>query len=144
MKTYGFLHLTISVKDLARATAFYRDVLNCEIVSSNPIMTFMKSGEDFFVLTQLDHHVSPNSPGAPDEHSTLFHHAMLIEPSAFESVREHLAAHGVATFESDFKHSTFPDRRHLYIKDPDGNSIELVTMSPAECERLLPAASAAR
>jgi len=24
-------------------------------------------------------------------------------------------------------HTTFPGRRHVYIKDPDGNSIELAT-----------------
>ncbi len=31
IKTQGFLHLTISVTDLDRATAFYQNVLGCKL-----------------------------------------------------------------------------------------------------------------
>jgi catechol 2,3-dioxygenase-like lactoylglutathione lyase family enzyme len=133
VRTHGFLHITISVKDLARATAFYRDILGCEIVHTNPIMTFMKTGSDHFVLTQLDNHVPPNPPGPIGLDTTLFHHAMLVEPAEFDAAVAELEARGIETYDcSDAGHRTFPGRRHVYVFDPDGNSIELTTITAAD------------
>jgi catechol 2,3-dioxygenase-like lactoylglutathione lyase family enzyme len=128
LRTNGFLHITIGVTDLNRATTFYQDVLGCELVHKNPIMSFMKTGDDFFVLTVTGRHVPPNPDGDLAIDNTLFHHAMIIAGSDFEDVVAELKARDIATLDcSDAGHTTFPNRRHLYIKDPDGNSIELVT-----------------
>lgn len=128
LRTKGFLHITIGVTDLGRATDFYQNVLGCELVHKNPIMSFMKTGEDFFVLTVTGCHVPPNPAGEPVLENTLFHHAMVIDNLAFEDVISELTSRGIPTYDcSDAGHTTFPSRRHVYIKDPDGNSIELVT-----------------
>lgn len=128
LRTKGFLHITIAVTDLERSTAFYRDVIGCEIVNRNPIMTFMKTGDDYFVLTKLDAHVSPNPPGRPGHDSTLFHHAFLVEPAEFERAIAYFEANGIEYFDCGFNHPTFPGRRHVYIQDPDRNSVELATV----------------
>ena len=40
---------------------------------------------------------------------------------------------GTATWNcTDFGHTTFPGRRHIYFMDPEGNSIELVTLLPTD------------
>jgi catechol 2,3-dioxygenase-like lactoylglutathione lyase family enzyme len=131
--TKGFLHITISVTDLERATAFYRDVLGCTIVNQNPIMTFMKTGDDMFVLTKLENHVRPNAPGPADIDTTLFHHAFLVDDEDYATALEYFRANGIDHFDcSDHKHSTFPGRKHTYIFDPDGNSIELTTFTAEE------------
>jgi catechol 2,3-dioxygenase-like lactoylglutathione lyase family enzyme len=128
IQTKGFLHITIGVTDLDRATAFYQGVLGCELVRRNPIMSFMKTGEDFFVLTKTGMHVAPNPDGPPKAGGVLFHHAMLIEPNQYDAVLHDLGARGVPYYEcTGVGHETFPGRRHVYIKDPDGNSIELAT-----------------
>lgn len=130
----GFLHITISVTDLDRSLAFYRDVLGCKMDNRNPKMVFMTAGDAFFVLTQMDGHVPPNPPGL-DLATTLFHHALLVEPDRLDAALDHLKAQGVDWYEcTSFGHTTFPGRRHVYVKDPDGNSIELATMIPAELE----------
>ena len=132
IKTQGFLHITISVTDLDRATAFYRDLLGCELVRQNSkkTMSFMKTGEDHFVLTKLDHHVKLNAPGPLDLHTTLFHHAMIVEPEEFDRAIAHFDANTIEYFVcTDAGHTTFPGRRHVYIEDPDGNAIEIVTTS---------------
>lgn len=135
VKTRGFLHITISVKEIERATAFYRDVLGCEIIHRNKIMTFMTTGSDNFVLTQLDHHVSPNAPGPPDPHTTLFHHAFLVDDADYERAVATLEREGTQTWNcTEMGHTTFPGRRHIYFNDPDGNSVELVTLLPSEAE----------
>jgi catechol 2,3-dioxygenase-like lactoylglutathione lyase family enzyme len=129
VRTKGFLHVTIGVTDLDRATAFYHDVLGCELVRRNPIMSFMKTGDDFFVLTVTGMHVPPNPAGPVKEGNTLFHHAMIVERDQFDAIVAELSARGlepwVCTQEIPF--STFPGRRHAYVKDPDGNVIELAT-----------------
>src|SRR5271169_729145 len=96
IQTKGFLHITIGVTDLDRATTFYRDILGCELVRRNPKMSFMKTGEDFFVLTRTGMHVAPNPDGPPAENNTLFHHAMLIEPEQFDNVVGYLKERGIA------------------------------------------------
>ncbi|MDX1483726.1 MAG: VOC family protein [Alphaproteobacteria bacterium] len=135
IKTQGFLHLTISVTDLDRATTFYQDVLGCELVRQNgkKTMSFMKTGDDFFVLTSLPHHVKPNAPGPLDLETTLFHHAMIVEPAEWDRALDYFEAEGIEYFIcTGAGHTTFPGRRHVYIQDPDGNSIEIVTTSSLE------------
>ena len=43
IQTRGLLHITISVTDLDRATAFYRDMLGCGLIRQNrsKTMSFM-------------------------------------------------------------------------------------------------------
>jgi catechol 2,3-dioxygenase-like lactoylglutathione lyase family enzyme len=128
IRTKGFLHITIGVTDLDRATAFYQNVLGCELVRRNPIMSFMKTGEDFFVLTNTGMHVPPNPDGPVGIDNTLFHHAMLVERDQFDKAAEWLTERGIPHHDcTPDGHTTFPGRRHMYIKDLDGNSIELVT-----------------
>lgn len=136
MKTKGFLHITIAVTDLERSTTFYRDVLGCELVRRNPIMSFMKTGEDFFVLTKMEGFVPTNPVGKPELDTTLFHHALLLEPDEFDAALAQLREQGVEYYDcTGHNHNTFPGRRHVYIYDPDYNSIELTTMIPSEMKR---------
>jgi catechol 2,3-dioxygenase-like lactoylglutathione lyase family enzyme len=135
IKTKGFLHLTISVTDLDRATAFYQNVLGCELVRQNGThtMSFMKTGEDFFVLTKMENHVKPNPPGPLDLHTTHFHHAMIVEPDEWDRAVKYLEAEGIEYYVcTDAGHTTFPGRRHVYVQDPDGTSIEIVSTSSLE------------
>ncbi|MCZ6741913.1 MAG: VOC family protein [Alphaproteobacteria bacterium] len=132
IKTQGFLHVTISVTDVERATAFYQNLLGCELVRQNTkkTMSFMKTGEDFFVLTKMPNHVKPNLPGPLDLETTLFHHAMIVEPDEWDRAIEYFEAEGIEYYIcTGDGHTTFPGRRHAYIQDPDGNCIEIVTTS---------------
>jgi catechol 2,3-dioxygenase-like lactoylglutathione lyase family enzyme len=136
LQSKGFLHITIAVTDLERSTAFYRDVVGCTIVNQYPVddpfMTFMKTGEDLFVLTKLDGKVSPNPPGDPDRESTMFHHAFLVDDADFDRAVADLQAAGMPHFVSDFLHVTVPGRRHVYFHDPDRNCVEFATTLPAD------------
>jgi catechol 2,3-dioxygenase-like lactoylglutathione lyase family enzyme len=136
LQSKGFLHITIAVTDLERSTAFYRDVVGCKIVNQYPVddpfMTFMKTGDDLFVLTKVDGQVSPNPPGDPDINSTLIHHAFLVDDADFDRAIADFQAAGIPYFLSDFLHVTVPGRRHVYIHDPDRNSVEFATTLPGE------------
>jgi catechol 2,3-dioxygenase-like lactoylglutathione lyase family enzyme len=128
IQTKGFLHITIGVADLDRATDFYQNILGCELVRQNSIMSFMKTGDDFFVLTKTGTHVAPNPEGPIALENTLFHHAMIVAADQFDAAVEWLDAHGIEHFDCTANgHTTFPGRRHMYVKDLDGNSVELAT-----------------
>src|SRR5271165_5136433 len=121
IRTKGFLHITISVTDLDRAMEFYRDVIGCEPVNENPIMRFMRSGDDLFVLAQTGRHVRPNPEAKPDAWTTLFHHAFIIDADDFDDAKRQLEAKGIEYADcTRHGHPTFPGRRHLYFYDPDG------------------------
>lgn len=135
LKTRGFLHITIGVTDLERATAFYRDFLGCELIRRNrsKTMSFMKTGENLFVLTHTGVHRPPNPPGPLDIDNTLFHHAFLVTPEELDRAIAHFEANGIEYFDcTPHGHTTFPGRRHIYIMDPDRNAVELATTLPSE------------
>lgn len=135
IKTRGMLHITIGVTDLDRATAFYRDFLGCELVRQNgkKTMSFMKTGDFFFVLTHTGVHQRPNQVGPVNLETTLFHHAFLVTPDEFDKAVGYFKANGIEHFDcTPNGHTTFPGRRHMYIMDPDGNSVELATTIEGE------------
>lgn len=130
IQTQGFLHITIGVTDLDRATAFYRDFLGCELIRQNrsKTMSFMKTGDSFFVLTHTGVHQRPNQVGPVNLETTLFHHAFLVTAEEFDRAVAYFEANGIEHFDcTPNGHTTFPGRRHMYIMDPDGNAVELAT-----------------
>jgi catechol 2,3-dioxygenase-like lactoylglutathione lyase family enzyme len=112
------------VEDLDRAAAFYRDVLGLEPIGREPGRhVFFRVGDGVLLLfraaetlkgTILPAH-GARGPG---------HFALGIAADAFEAWRLHLSARGVA-----IEHEVHWPRggRSLYFRDPDGNSVELVT-----------------
>ena len=135
IQTRGLLHITISVTDLDRATAFYRDMLGCELIRQNrsKTMSFMKTGNSLFVLTHTGVHQRPNQEGPMNLDTTLFHHAFLVTPDEFDHAVTYFEANGIEHFDCTFNgHTTFPGRRHMCIMDPDGNSVELATTIEGE------------
>lgn len=133
--TRGLLHITIGVTDLDRATAFYRDFLGCELIRQNrsKTMSFMKTGDDLFVLTHTGVHQRPNKTGPVNLETTLFHHAFLVTPEEFDRAVAHFEENGIEHYDcTPHGHTTFPGRRHVYVMDPDGNSVELATTIEGE------------
>jgi len=130
IKTQGFLHITIGVTDLDRATEFYRDFLGCELVRQNKskTMSFMKTGDQYFVLTHTGVHTPPNPGGPLNIDNTLFHHSFLVSSEDYDRALEYFKANDIEYFDcTPHGHTTFPGRRHMYIMDPDRNAVELAT-----------------
>jgi catechol 2,3-dioxygenase-like lactoylglutathione lyase family enzyme len=127
IQTHGFLHITIGVTDLDRATAFYRDLLGCELLRMNRTrtMSFMKTGERFFVLTVTGQHVPPNPAGPPTPATTRFHHAFTVSPETLAEARTLFEAHRIPYAEGTDPAS---DERRIVVHDPDGNGVALVAV----------------
>ena len=121
----GHVHLTVS--DLERSLAFYRDALGFEITARyGPDAVFLSAGG-------YHHHIGLNTwagrgaPGPPEGRTGLYHFAILYPDRAAlaEAVRRVLA-HGIA-LEGASDHGV---SEAVYLRDPDGNGIELYRDRP--------------
>jgi len=122
-------HVHLKVADLERSIAFYRDVLGFELTQR------MGSGAAFLSAGGYHHHIGLNtweSRGgpAPQRGSTgLFHAAFLYptRPALAAALRRVLDAGVPLDGAADHGVS-----EALYLRDPDGNGLELYRDRPRE------------
>ena len=121
----GHVHLTVS--DLERSLAFYRDALGFEITARyGPDAVFLSAGG-------YHHHIGLNTwagrgaPRPPEGSTGLYHFAILYPDrvALAEAVRRVLA-HDIA-LEGASDHGV---SEAVYLRDPDGNGIELYRDRP--------------
>lgn len=114
-------HIHLHVSDLDRALHFYRDILGFEITSRLPGAVFISAGG-------YHHHIGlntwqgKNAKPAPAGHTGLYHYAILY-PN-----RKELALALKNLIDNDYPLEGFADHgvsEAVYLKDPDGNGIEL-------------------
>ena len=123
IETKGIVHFTISVTNPEASEKFYRQVLGLETVQViAPIgMVFMRSGEDFVILTKSKTPVEPN-PG--DEF--FVHHAFRVDVDKYEQAKQHLAEHGVEIIFEEERHEGVFHGKQCYFHDPDHNVLEII------------------
>lgn len=117
--TVGHTHLKVA--DLGRALGFWRDVLGLQVTAQRPGAAFLSAGG-------YHHHIALNTweslGGSPPPPGTtgLFHVAMLYpdRPSLARAVRRVIAAGVPLEGASDHGVS-----EAIYLRDPDGNGVEL-------------------
>ena len=100
--------IAFEVRDLERSIAFYRDILGLSLYSRGPQQAWFCIGKQRLALFTQDR------PGSGQ------HFALLIPPEKAEQARDALIAHGFPeeTMQQD-------DGFSVYVRDPDGNKIEL-------------------
>ncbi len=122
----GHVHLTVT--DLDRALAFYRDVLGFEVTARyGPDAVFVSAGG-------YHHHIGLNTwagRGAPRPapgSTGLYHFAILFaDRAALAAAVRRVLDHGVP-LEGASDHGV---SEAVYLRDPDGNGIELYRDRPA-------------
>ena len=121
----GHVHLTVS--DLERSVAFYRDVLGFEITT--------RYGRDAAFLSAggYHHHIGLNTwagrgaPPPPAGTTGLYHFAILYpDRAALAAAVKRVLEHGVS-LEGASDHGV---SEAIYLRDPDGNGVELYRDRP--------------
>ncbi len=116
----GLDHVVLRVADLERAIRFYCEVLGCReerrVGSINLVQ--LRAGAALIDLVPAE-----GPPGAGG--GNMDHFALRIEPFDEAGLRAHLDSHGVKVGEVARRYGAEGDGPSLYIKDPDGNTVEL-------------------
>jgi catechol 2,3-dioxygenase-like lactoylglutathione lyase family enzyme len=104
----GIHEIAFEVQDLERSIAFYRDILGLPLYSRGPQQAWFCIGDQRLALFTCER------PGSGQ------HFAFLIPSEKAEQARSALVAHGFPdeTMQQD-------DGFSVYVRDPDGNKIEL-------------------
>jgi catechol 2,3-dioxygenase-like lactoylglutathione lyase family enzyme len=121
-------HVVLRTADLARARAFYCEVLGCseEKWQSELGLLQLRAGSALIDLVTLDGPLGRAGGAAPGrEGRNLDHFCLRIAPFDAAALRAHLAAHGVACGEVVQRYGAEGSGPSLYISDPDGNTVEL-------------------
>ena len=125
-------HVHLKVADIPRALTFWRDVLGLAVMLERPGAAFLSAGG-------YHHHIALNtweSAGGtppPSHHTGLYHVALLYpDRAALAVILERVLAAGIA-LDGASDHGV---SEALYLRDPDGNGVELYRdRAPAEWPR---------
>jgi catechol 2,3-dioxygenase len=127
----GHVHLRIA--DLERATAFYRDLLGFGVTIYGPdhglAAAFLAAG-DYHHHIGLNTWLSEDGTPPPPGHTGL-HHLAIVYPDerALAEAVERLLSSGYPLDSAEDHGATLS----VYLRDPDGNGIELYFDRPREC-----------
>ncbi|HEY7013761.1 MAG TPA: VOC family protein [Streptosporangiaceae bacterium] len=121
-------HLVLTVTDMARTVEFYTEVLGMKAVTFGDGRRALAFGSSKINLHQAGREFEPKAarptPGSAD--------VCLIAASPIAEVLAHLAAHRVAVEEGPvLRTGATGTIESVYLRDPDGNLIELSNYQPA-------------
>ena len=125
--TVGHIHLTVS--DLDRSLGFYRDLLGFEISARYGDSAVFLSAGGYHHHIGLNTWAGKGTTPAPRGHTGMYHVAFLY-PSRLELAK-------VLKKLIDAKYSLDGSADHgvseaIYLRDPDGNGVELYADRPRE------------
>jgi catechol 2,3-dioxygenase-like lactoylglutathione lyase family enzyme len=124
----GFDHIVLRVRDRAAMLDFYQRVLGLEVDWDRPELglTHIRAGSQLIDLVTLDGPLGRKGGRGPgSEGRNLDHFALQVRLFDHAAIQAHLAAHGVEIVEEGDRYGAGGDGPSLYIRDPEGNVIEL-------------------
>ncbi|MGA0607134.1 VOC family protein [Phenylobacterium sp. VNQ135] len=124
----GFDHIVLRVRDKDRMLAFYCGVLGLAVDRDRPEigLTHVRAGPQMIDLVTLDGplgRMGGHGPGAQGRN--LDHFALQVRPYDEAAIRAHLAANAVEIVEEGRRYGADGEGPSLYIRDPEGNTVEL-------------------
>jgi catechol 2,3-dioxygenase len=123
----GHIHLTVA--DLEKSLKFYRGLLGFEITSNFDNQVVFLSAGGYHHHIGLNTWAGKGAPHPPEGHTGLYHFALLY-PN-----RKELARILKRLFEVNYSIEGASDHgisESVYLKDPDGNGIELYADRPPD------------
>lgn len=124
----GFDHIVLRVRDKTAMLRFYEGVLGLTVDRDRPELglTHIRAGRQMIDLVTLDGPLGRLGGGAPGaEGRNLDHFALQVRPFDEAAIRAHLGAHGVAVVEEGQRYGADGTGFSLYVRDPEGNTVEL-------------------
>jgi len=120
-------HVVLRVKDLEAALAFYRDALALPVERQLDIgLVQLRAGASLIDLVPISSplgRLGGEAPGAGGHN--MDHFALELGRFDAAAISAHLTAHGIEHGEPSQRYGAKGTGPSIYIKDPDGNTVEL-------------------
>jgi len=110
----GIDHIVLHVDDVARARAFYVDVLGMTVYREDDRQVFLHAGPQGVALFRKPGERAMTAGG------DLNHLALRVTSGTYESLKADLEKHGVTV------HGRPGEDRCIYFEDPDGHRLQLM------------------
>jgi len=127
-------HVVLRVADVGGMMAFYCDVLGCTVdrVRKELGLYQLRAGRSLIDLVDLQSELGRAGGGAPAANGrNMDHFCIFVEPFDEAALRTHFAAHGVTAGTVKARYGAQGDGPSIYIRDPEGNTVELKGAGPA-------------
>ena len=123
IETKGLAHFTIPVTDTVRSMAFYADILGMTPIQVNHErgMVFLDTGGDCVILAKSEAKIDP------DDHDV--HHAFVVDADHYEDANKDLTSNGVDVFFEEDRQGGAVNGPRAYFHDPDGNVLEIISLT---------------
>ncbi len=118
----GVVHFSIPVSDLAASRKFYTEIVGLKLVrDATPIgMVFLQAGDDHVILAKSEQPITRSKSD-----SRRAHHAFKVDSAKYDAAKAFITSKGVEIFEEEDRKTGVFVGRQCYIRDPDGNVIEI-------------------
>ena len=138
----GLDHVVLRVADLERAKVFYRDVIGCPEEKWQPELGLMqmRCGTSLIDLVDVNGKLGREGGAlAGAEGRNMDHFCITLMAFDEAALRAHLNQHGVDPGEiAAVRYGSEGYGRSFYIKDPDGNTLELKAPADRPPDKPLP------
>lgn len=124
----GIDHILLHVNGMERSITFYERVLGCAVETRIPRlgMAELSAGSSHIDLVDVDSAEGAWARGSGESGRNVDHFALAINPQDIQSLRGHLKSNAVEIVEEREESSLQGNSLSLYVRDPSGNTIELL------------------
>jgi glyoxylase I family protein len=129
MDIAGIDHIVLRTTRLDEMLDFYCGVLGCTLerqTSEDLGLTQLRAGSALIDLVTVDSDLGRLGGDAPSgTANNLDHFCLQLQPISEQGIRDHLAFHGIKPGEFAQRYGAQGMGNSIYIKDPEGNTVEL-------------------
>jgi catechol 2,3-dioxygenase-like lactoylglutathione lyase family enzyme len=133
LRVLGLDHVVLRVRNLDAALRFYRNALGCAIERRIDALGLvqLRAGSSLIDLVPVDSPLGKAGGGAPAaDGKNVDHICLRIDAFDAGALAAHLRAHGIEPGEVGTRYGAEGSGPSMYVRDPDGNVVEL--KGPAE------------
>jgi len=121
-------HVVLRVRNLEEMATFYVEILGCRLerYSDKARLAQLRAGKSLIDLADAFGPLGQQAGQAPDRNPQNMDHVCLhVNPWDSDAIRSHFRRHGVEVSNVETRYGAQGMGPSIYVKDPEGNRIEL-------------------